>query len=378
VSTKDVVVIGGGVIGLSIAWKAADAGLSTALIDKRPGRGASWAAAGLLAPITEVHHGEERVLQLGIDSLRRYPRFVAELEELTGLSVGYRTSGTLIVASDGDAFTTLSELRRLQDDLGLEVQQLTRREARSLEPALTPNLRGAWLVSGDHSVDNRALATALLAACKLRSVELIDSRAKGVVARDLGGRGVQLESGDVISCDQIVIAAGCWSAAIEGIPEELRPPVRPVKGQLLYLRGPVEPRLVDHAIRGLNVYVVPRGDGRIVVGATVEEQGFDTTVTAGGIYQLLRESFELIPGLSELELHECVAGLRPGSPDNAPMIGPTGLDGVLVATGHYRNGILLTPITAEAMAELLATGRVPEAIAVASPQRFLQPQEVSP
>jgi glycine oxidase len=183
-------------------------------------------------------------------------------------------------------------------------------------------------------------------------------------------RGVKLARNSPLPCNRVVLAAGCWSSAIEGIPDEVRPPVRPVKGQLLYLRGPADPPLITHNVRGLDVYLVPRRDGRIVVGATVEEQGFDTTVTAGAVYQLLRDACELVPGLVELELLECVAGLRPGSPDNAPMLGESGLEGLLVATGHYRSGILLTPVTAEAMTELLVTGRTPARIQSVSPQRF--------
>jgi glycine oxidase len=366
----DAVVIGGGVIGLSIAWRAAEAGLSMAVVETSPGRGASWAAAGLLAPVTEVHHGEERVLRLGVESLRRYPGFVAELEDLTGASVGYRSSGTLIVAPDADSFAALHELWRLQDRLGLAVERLTGSEARSLEPALTPRLRGAWLVEGDHSIDNRALADALARACRLRGVRVVEERVTSVISDENGAHGVRLAGGEEILAARVVLAAGCWSASIDGIPDELRPPVRPVKGQLLYLRGPEDPDLVRRAIRGPTVYIVPRGDGRFVVGATVEERGFDTTVTAGAVYELLRSAQELVPGLAELELAECVAGLRPGTPDNAPLIGESGVDNLLLATGHYRNGILMTPVTADAIAEMLVSGRAPDAIAPASPARF--------
>jgi glycine oxidase len=372
----DVVVVGGGIIGLSIGWRAAEAGLSVTLVEDSPRRGASWAAAGLLAPVTEVYHGEERVLRLGVESLKRYPKFIADLEELTGLRAGYRSSGTLIVAPDADAFAALEELRALQDRLNLEVQGLNRREARALEPALSPRLRGAWLVTGDHSVDNRAMASALAEACRRRRVAIVEEAVASVVVESDRVRGVRLRTGITVECDKVVIAAGCWSALIDGIPDDVRPPVRPVKGQLLYLGGPPEPVLIERAVRGPDVYIVPRGDGRFVVGATVEERGFDTTVTAGAVYQLLRDAYELVPGLAELELIECVAGLRPGSPDNAPIVGETGLDGLVVATGHFRNGILLTPLTADAIAELLTTGRTPEEIVPASPQRFRTPEAV--
>jgi glycine oxidase len=368
--SPDVVVIGGGVIGLSIAWRAAEAGLSVTLYEDSPGRGASWAAAGLLAPVTEVHHGEERVLRLGVESLKRYPDFIAALEGLTGMRAGYRGTGTLIAAPDADSYAALGELWRLQDRLGLDVRPLGRRAARELEPALTPRLRGAWLVGGDHAIDNRALAAALTEACRRRGVDLVDAAVSSVVVASDRVRGVTLRGGPGVDCGAVVIAAGCWSALIEGIPDDVRPPVRPVKGQLIYLRGAGRPAIIERAIRGVDVYLVPRGDGRIVVGATVEERGSDTTVTAEAVYTLLRHALELVPGLSELELVECVAGLRPGSPDNVPMIGATGIDGLLVATGHYRNGILLTPLTADAIAQLLTTGRAPDVIAPASPQRF--------
>jgi glycine oxidase len=369
-NTTDVVVIGGGAIGTSIAWRAAFEGLSVALVEREPGRGASWAAAGMLAPITEVHYGEEGVLELGVESLRRYPDFVAALEDATGRSVGYSECGTLIVARDPDDHAALNDLWRFQDRLGLEVEPLTRKDARALEPSLSPRLRSAWFVAGDHNVDNRALTDALYEACKRAGVELVTDVVEAVDVA--GGRvtGVRLESGGVLASGVVVLAAGCWSASIAGVPDEFRPPVRPVKGQLLYLRGPGDPRLVARNVRGLDVYLVPRADGRIVVGATVEERGFDVTVTAGAVYDLLRDAYELVPGLGELELVECVAGLRPGSPDNAPIVGATGLDGLIVATGHYRNGILLTPLTAEGVVQLLTTGAVPPSLAPASPQRF--------
>jgi glycine oxidase len=370
VNAPDVAIIGGGVIGLSIAWRAATAGLSVTVVEESPGRGASWAAAGLLAPITEVHHGEERVLQLGVASLEMYPSFVAELEDLTGASVAYRSQGTLIVAPNADDLAALGELYKLQQELGLVSRALKRRDARSFEPSLAPAFRAAWLIEGDHQIDNRALADVLGTACRMSGVQMITDVAVGIDVASERVRGVKLARNSALPCNRVVLAAGCWSSAIEGIPDEVRPPVRPVKGQLLYLRGPADPPLITHNVRGLDVYLVPRRDGRIVVGATVEEQGFDTTVTAGAVYQLLRDAYELVPGLVELELLECVAGLRPGSPDNAPIIGESGLEGLLVATGHYRSGILLTPVTAEAMTELLVTGRTPAMIQSVSPQRF--------
>lgn len=369
-SSPDVIVVGGGVIGLSIAWRASERGLSVTVVEESPGRGASWAAAGMLAPVTEVHPGEEHVLGLGVASLALYPDFVARLEELTGLSTGYREGGTLMAAATGDDYAALQDVALVQERLGLEVERLKRKDARALEPALTPGLRAAWFAAGDHHIDNRALVEAVTEACKRSGVELVADTVAEVIVSRTRAMGVRLASGAVLDAGAVVVAAGAWSGALPGIPDEYRPPVRPVKGQLLYLRGAADEQLLTHNVRGLDVYIVPRRDGRIVVGATVEERGFDMTVTAGAVYELLRDAFELVPGLSELELVECVAGLRPGSPDNAPMIGATGLDGLFVATGHYRNGILLTPLTAEAMAELLVSGTPPETIEPASPLRF--------
>jgi glycine oxidase len=384
-SAADVVVVGGGVIGLGIAWRAALAGMTVAVVDEAPGRGASWAAAGMLAPVTEVHYGERPLLALNLAAAARWPSFAAEVEEASGQPVGYRPGGTLAVARDTDDNAALEDLYQFQRRCGLEVERLRSRECRQLEPGLAPSIRGGVLAAGDHQVDNRALVEALLAACQRSGVRLVSGRVAelsvdgdrvtGVVLAAGGGPPAPRSApsrpvGEPLPAGTVVLAAGCWSGGLGGLAAEALPPVRPVKGQLLYLRGPADQPLCSRNVRGLEVYVVPRGDGRVVVGATVEEQGFDTTMTAGAVHDLLRAALELLPDAAELELAETVVGLRPGSPDNAPMLGPAGPDGLVVATGHYRNGILLTPVTADAIAELLATGRVPEAIAAFSPGRF--------
>ena len=367
----DVVVVGGGAIGLAVAWRAAQAGMAVTVVDQAPGRGASWAAAGMLAPVTEVHYGERQLLALNLAAAARWPSFAAELEEAAGQPVGYRPGGTLAVARDADDNAALEDLYQFQLRCGLEVERLRSRECRQLEPGLAPSIRGGVLAAGDHQVDNRALVQTLVVACERAGVRLVEGRVAELAVE--GGRvtGVVLAaSGERLAAGTVVLAAGCWSGGIGGLAAEALPPVRPVKGQLLYLRGPADQPLCSRNVRGLEVYVVPRGDGRVVVGATVEEQGFDTTVTAGAVHDLLRAALELLPEVAELELAETVVGLRPGSPDNAPMLGPAGPDGLVVATGHYRNGILLTPVTADAIAELLASGRVPELIAPFGPERF--------
>jgi glycine oxidase len=367
---SDVVVVGGGVIGLGIAWRAAQAGLGVTVVDRTPGRGASWAAAGMLAPVTEVHYGEQPLLDLNLSASARWPAFAAELEERTSRSVGYRRCGTLAVARDADDHAALDDLFSFQRGLGLKVERLRGRECRQLEPGLAPGVRGGFIAPGDHQVDNRAVVAALLVACERAGVDLVASRAAKVRVDGDRATGVVLHGGQSLDAGTVVLAAGCWSGSLPGLPSGLLPPVRPVKGQLLHLRGPGDSPLCRRNVRGVGVYIVPRGDGRVVVGATVEEQGFDVTVTAGGVHDLLRAAVELLPEVMELELTETVAGLRPGSPDNAPMIGPSGLDGLVIASGHYRNGILLLPVTADAIATLLTSGTLPEALLPFSPRRF--------
>ena len=371
--TSDVVVVGAGVIGLGIAWRAALAGLGVTLVDSAPGRGASWAAAGMLAPVTEVNYGEQALLELNLAAAARWPAFAAELEEFASRSVGYRRCGTLTVARDTDDNAALEDLYAFQRDLGLKVERLRGRECRQLEPGLSPSVRGGILAAGDHQVDNRALVAALLVACERAGVRRHAGRVAAVRVEGDRTTGVVLAGGKPLDAGTVVLAAGCWSATLAGLPPGLVPPVRPVKGQLLHLRGPGDAPLCQRNVRGLEVYVVPRGDGRVVVGATVEEHGFDTTVTAGGVHDLLRAAVELLPEVTELELTETVAGLRPGSPDNAPLLGRSALDGLVIASGHYRNGILLAPVTADGIAELLAGGTVPEAIVPFSPGRFAAP-----
>jgi glycine oxidase len=381
-ATGDVVVVGGGVIGLGIAWRAAQAGMAVTVVDPAPGRGASWAAAGMLAPVTEVHYGEQALLRLNLAAADRWPAFAAELEEAAGARIGYRRCGTLTVARDADDNAALEDLYRFQLRCGLEVERLRSRDCRRLEPGLAPSVRGGVLAPGDHQVDNRAMAGALATACERAGVRLLARRAAALAVDGDRVTGVVLAGGAApppggpavaggarLAAGTVVLAAGCWSRELGGLAGELLPAVRPVKGQLLHLRGPAADPLCRRNVRGLEAYVVPRADGRVVVGATVEEQGFDTRVTGGAVHDLLRAAFELLPDVAELELTETVAGLRPGSPDNAPLIGRAGVDGLVVATGHYRNGILLAPVTAEAVAELLATGRAPAAIAPFAPGR---------
>ncbi|MEU9124753.1 glycine oxidase ThiO [Streptomyces sp. NPDC048506] len=374
----DVLVIGGGVIGLVTAWRAAGRGLTVALADPAPGGGAAYVAAGMLAAVSELHYGEQTLLGLNLASARRYPRFTEELEEASGQRIGYRRCGTLAVALDADDRAHLRELHALQLRSGLDSQWLAGRECRRLEPMLAPGVRGGLRVDGDHQVDPRRLASALLAACERAGVVFHRSRAERLTVDRGRATGAELADGTRVSAGQTVLAAGSRSGRLAGVPEELLPPVRPVKGQVLRLRLPAVPagspaflsRTVRAVVRGNPLYLVPRENGELVLGATSEELGWDTTVTAGGVYELLRDAHELVPGITELPLVETCAGLRPASPDNAPLLGPTELPSFHLATGHFRNGVLLTPVTGEVMAEVLATGNLPEEARPFTPARF--------
>lgn len=358
VVNADVVVIGGGVIGLGVAWRASQAGLSVVVVDDdRPGRG-SWAAAGMLAPLAEAMPGEERMLSLSLRSATMYPAFVAELESATGIAVAYRTCGSVLVAVDGDDHRWLMELAVLHERLGVVSRRVDRRSARELEPGLDPGIRSALLIDGDHQVDNRRLLRALRCAAEKAGVRF-ESGTATVILSGERAVGVGIGSHLTVSAAHVVVAAGCWSAGVDGVPVEARPAVRPVKGQILRLRCDPSRPVLEHTVRalvhGANVYLVPRVDGEIVVGGTVEDRGFDTMVTAGAVHDLLRDARAVVPEIAECALVEVHAGFRPGSPDNAPIIGQTAIEGLIMATGHFRNGVLLTPVTAEIVAGILAS-----------------------
>ncbi|MGN9818560.1 glycine oxidase ThiO [Streptomyces sp. SD11] len=382
VPAVDVLVVGGGIIGLVTAWRAAQRGLTTALVDPEPGGGAAQVAAGMLAAVTELHYGEETLLGLNLASARRYPDFVTELTGATGQDLGYRRCGTLTVALDADDRAHLRELHALQSRSGLESEWLSGRECRRLEPMLAPGVRGGLRVDGDHQIDPRRLTAALVTACERAGVVFHRMWAERLTVVRERARGVVAPDGTELSAGQVVLAAGSLSGRLAGVPEYVLPPVRPVKGQVLRLAMPEPPpaltgrsapflsRTVRAVVRGSHVYLVPRENGELVVGATSEELGWDTTVTAGGVYELLRDAHELVPGITELPLVETRAGLRPGSPDNAPLLGPTELPGLLLATGHHRNGVLLTPVTGDALAHALTTGELPEEARPFAPGRF--------
>jgi glycine oxidase len=373
--TADVVVVGGGVIGTAIAWRAAAVGLDTVLVDPQRDDGASLVAAGMLAPVSESIFGEEALLRLNLLAVRRFPTFAADLEERTGQPIGLRQEGTLAVAYDPGDHAALLRLTEFRRSVGLDAAELDSRAIRKLEPFLTPEVRGGALFAGDWSVDNRRYLAALAQAARDAGARTMPDQVTAIIGEPV--TGVRLAGGETISCPAAVVAAGWGSAGIAGLPGRLAEVVRPVKGQLLRLRLPgAMPPVLSHTVRatvrGTDVYLVPRADGELVVGATQEERGPDRTVTAGAVHDLLRDALSVLPVLSELELAETCAGLRPGTLDNGPLAGPAGA-GLLLATGHYRNGILLSAVTADAVAAWL-TGRPPATEwAPFTPDRFLAP-----
>ncbi|SDQ78706.1 glycine oxidase ThiO [Quadrisphaera sp. DSM 44207] len=368
VASADVVVLGGGVIGTACAWRAAQRGLRVVLVDPAPGSGASRVAAGMLAPVSELHHGEEALLRLSLLASADYPRYVADLQAASGADPGYRACGTLAVALEADDRARLADVRRAQQRLGLDVEALSGRACRQLEPLLDPAVCGGALVRGDHQVDPRLLLAALQAAARAAGVRTVVAAGRVEVE---GGCavGVRLDDGAPVRAERVVLATGARARG----SAPAHPPVHPVKGQVLRLRMPPGEHVISRTVRGRvrdrEVYLVPRAHGELVVGATTEERGFDETVTAGAVYELLRDAQALVPAVSELELVEAAARCRPGSPDNAPIIGPSSVPGLVLAVGHHRNGVLLSGTTADAVADVLTGAGLPAHLSEFGPDR---------
>jgi glycine oxidase len=368
--TADVAVIGGGVIGHGIAFEASRSGRSVVLIDEAPGSGASWAAAGMLAPVSELHYQEEQLLELMLESSRLWPGFAAGLDagadEDSRAGTGYLTTPTLAVGADAADRRALADLRKVQQACGLTVEPLTVREARSREPLLSPGISCAFDIPADHQVDPRLLLTRIAGVLDAEGGSFVRRRAAGLLWQDGKVAGVRLAGGGSVRAAETVIANGLGAAALEDLPAGLALPLRPVYGDILRLRVP--PRLlplltatVRGMVRGVPVYIVPRQDGTVVIGATQREDGPSDphAVSAGGVYQLLRDAQQLVPAVAELELLEATARARPGTPDNAPLLGrvarPDGGDvpGLIIATGFFRHGVLLTPAAAAVCRQLM-------------------------
>ncbi len=358
--TYDAVVVGGGIVGLCCAWRAALRGASIVVLERdEPPAGATRVAAGMLAPVGELAFGEPQLLKMTLAAAERYPAFVAELEAASGVGTGFARHGALHVALDRDEAAELRRVHELQRSLGLGAEWLPPRRCRDLEPGLTPSLNGGVHAPDEAAIDPRAVTAALLAALGEAGVEV---RARVEVSEALVEdgtiEGVRTAAGEELRAGAVILASGAWSGVAKWLPPEARPPVRPVKGQILELRSPDGEAPCERILASERVYLVPRSDGRLIAGATTEEHGFDATVTAGGVHELLREAYRLLPDVAEMELVEAMAGLRPGTPDNLPLIGPGPLERLILACGHYRNGILLAPTTGEEIAGLLVSEAV--------------------
>ena len=359
----DAIIIGGGAIGLSVAWRLQRRGLQTIVLERgAAGQEASWMAAGMLCPVAESHFTESELLDLSLRSMALYPDFVRDLEAASESSVEYNATGTVMAAMDSDEVRVLERLLRFQQEHGLPAYWEGGDECRRREPGLSGRVVGGVSAPQDHQVDNRRLVTALA-----RAVESIGGR----VRERTPAVEVVIENGCVVGvrtaatllrAKHVIVAAGVWSRLLNGLPDGFVPPVRPVKGQILCVDMDPENPVIRHTVRGRRAYMVPRRDGALLIGATSEDKGFDRDPTAGGVYELLRGACELVPAVSDLPLREVRVGLRPGSPDNLPILGPCDIDGLIFATGHHRAGILLTPVTAWAIEKVVVEGHVPEAI----------------
>ncbi|TDE10090.1 glycine oxidase ThiO [Jiangella asiatica] len=390
---NDAVVVGCGIIGASVAWRLSQVGLSVTCLDPTPGDGATFAAAGMLAPVTEAEFGDAELTGLNLESAREWPGFAAELAEAAGTELGFGRTGTLTVAYDAGDRQELRRLMELRAGLGLATEEVSVDAARAMEPLLGPRIAGAAWTPDEHQVDPRRVHAALLAVLAARGVEVVRRRVVALAEQSPGGpvTGAVDDQGTTHSAGVLVLAAG-WAS------RELTPssggygaattttPTRPVKGQVLRLdAGPESAFSLGRVVRGFvqsrQVYLVPRADGEVVVGATSEEQPDDRRVTAGGAFGILRDARALVPGIDELPLVELTARARPGSPDNLPMIGGSGRPGLVLATGHYRNGILLAPLTAAAITAYVRDGAVPAWAAAADPRRFVRavgPRRLAP
>jgi glycine oxidase len=367
-----VAIIGAGVIGLGIAWRLAACGACVTVFDKGvAGAGASHAAAGMLAACAEAEPGEQALVALGRESQQRWPAFAVDLHAASGVDVELRQEGTLAVALTADDQARLTHHLVFQQQLGLPLQWISAAETRRREPHLAGKLAGAVWSPEDHQVDNRKLATALRIAAERAGTAIREHTAVKEIS-SAGGRtdGVLLADGTRFAAEVVVLAAGAWSRGIPGVAPELRPPVRPIKGQMLSLQMDAAAPLINHVIWAPGVYLVPRRDGRLIVGGTVEERGFDTALTAGGLLTLLEAAWRTIPAIEELPIDEMWVGHRPGSRDDAPILGPGPLTGLVYATGHHRNGILLAPVTADTIARLVLEGTLDKAIRPFGVERF--------
>lgn len=365
----DVIVVGAGVIGLSVGWTLLESGLDVVVIDKgRAGGEASSTASGMLCPVPIVEPGMTDLTRLALESMRLFPEFVARLEGRAGFSVGYDTTGTLLVALEAEEAQNLKRLTALQQELGLESAWLRRDGCHDLEPMLSHRTIGAVHTPHDRRVDTRLFLSAMNTAVRACGGEILEHTAVRAVVVEAGRvTGVQLDT-EILNAKLVIVAAGAWSNQILSIPQG-PPPIRPVKGQMVAVQMDSERPLVSHTIRGSRVYCVPRSDGRLLIGATKEEIGFEREITAGGLHELLSGAYELIPGIYELPVMETCCGFRPTSPDDLPLIGDSETPGLIYATGHGESGLLLSPVTSWAIGTLVQEGCLPGPVVPFSPAR---------
>ncbi len=367
-----VAIIGAGIVGLGIAWRLAGRADVVVFDRGKAGMGASHAAAGMLAACCEAEPGEEDLIALGRDSQARWPGFAEELKAVSGIDVELRDEGTLVLALTADDAASIAHHLEFQQKLGLPLEWISAAATRKREPHLAGKIAGALLSPQDHQVDNRKLAAALRVAAEAGGVAIREYHPVKEISVAAGrATGVVLEDGTSIAADVVVLAAGAWSRSIAGLPPDRRPPVRPVKGQMLALRMDPAAPLLNHVLWAPGAYLVPRRDGRLIIGGTVEEKGFDETITAGGMLTLLEAAWRAIPAVEELPIDEIWVGHRPGSRDDAPILGRGPLESLFYATGHHRNGILLAPVTADAMARLILDDVAEPAIQPFGLERFL-------
>jgi glycine oxidase len=360
------VVVGAGIVGLACAWRIAQQGASVLIVDRdAPGAGASGVAAGMLAPVTEADFGERRLLELNLRAASLWPDFAKELESASDAGVGYLACGAVAAAADRDDVEELRRLHELQRSLSLGSEWLSGSECRRLEPSLSPRVPGGIHAPHEAHVDPSEALRALEVAAEREGAEL----AAGVAVTGLeprhGALALKTSAGS-LEAESVVVASGAWSGELDLAGAD-RLPVRPLKGQILRLRG--ERSLTRRIVRTPRCYILDRGDGRVVIGATMEERGFDVRVTADGVYRLLEAAWEVVPDVGELELVDARAGLRPATPDNLPLVGSGSLEGLIVATGHGRNGVLQAPLSADAVAALVA-GDVADGVDGCEPGRF--------
>lgn len=366
----DAVIVGGGIIGGSIAFDLGRRGLRVAVLDRRePMHEASWAAAGMLSPAPDSP-ADIPLVPLGRASLAIYPEFVDAVEDASGLVAGFRPGGAIHAICRGDAERELSTLMALHRGLGLASEPLPLDEAAKLEPLLERDVRAAMFLPDECSVGPRILSAAVLAAAESLGVQTRPgAEVSALVLQGNKCLGVKTAGGEIIHAGHVVLAAGCWSSQILGASQYA--PTVPVRGQMAALRHSGAP--IRHVLRSERGYLVPRGETApqtIVAGSTIENAGFEKQVTSGGIETILSAANELVPELEKAELIETWSGLRPGTPDQLPILGPADIEGLLFATGHYRNGILLAPITAKLAGEWIADRRVSFDWERFSPLRF--------